>query len=75
MKEQKWDEIKKGSKIILENNTVFDSFDTQFVLKSGSYYITGFWANACGLSKDNAGINEYIIPSFELTYFKDIIGD
>lgn len=65
-----WNKIHKGSNVTLEHDTQFNGFDGVFILKAGIYKITGFYANACGLS-NNGQI--YYIPSIGLKQFKDII--
>ena len=70
-----WDTIRKGTKIILEKDSVFNGFDGEYVLIAGKYYICGFWANVCGLSTKNSSQNdvEYHIPAIQLRKFKGII--
>lgn len=73
---KKWIEVSIFSKIILEKDTIFPSLSGEKQkLKAGEYYVKGFWANACGISKDKnkMAMHEFIIPSFSLTKFKGII--
>ena len=47
-----WKKVPKGTKIHLKRNKCYPSFDKKVCLKKGEkYYISGFWANAMGLSK------------------------
>lgn len=73
MKTRKWDEIRKGSIIILDNDTEFNGFDGKQILCCGKYYITGFWANACGLSKAQGKEVDYLIPAIELQNFRGVV--
>lgn len=47
---KKWNTITKGSKIVLDNDTTFETLSGNTTIKAGEYYIAGFWANLCGLS-------------------------
>jgi len=73
---KKWNEITSGSKITLLQNTLFDGLGGEFLLNQGEYYIVGFWANICGLSKNRNDINkgccDIHIPSRSLNKFKEI---
>jgi hypothetical protein len=78
MKTQKYDEIKRGSKIKLLKNTEFLTFGNEkVILQKGYYFIIGFWANVCGLSKDKDDIKkqncQFDILAFALTNFENII--
>ncbi len=74
---KKWNEISKLSKITLLKNNKFNGFNGPFTLKKGNYYITGFWANACGLSltrKDALrGASQVFIPAGQLKKFENIV--
>ena len=74
-----WQTIRAGSKIVLEKDTEFTSpvSGTISNLKKGTYYIAGFWANACGVNSNRGeymgnGTAEWFIFPEELTQFKDI---
>lgn len=73
----KWNEIRRGSKIHLSNPTIFETLgDPAKLLQPGYYYITGFWANACGLSTNQKDVdavnNEVCIASAMLIKFDNI---
>ena len=73
----KWNEIRRGSKIHLSNPTIFETLgDSAKLLQPGYYYITGFWANACGLSTNQKDVdavnNEVCIASAMLIKFDNI---
>lgn len=73
MKIQKWNEIRKGSKITLLKETSFPSLGGSVdIIPAGQYYICGFWVNACGIAKEKNTLNEYVIPSKLLTKFENI---
>ena len=73
---QKWDKIRSGCKITLEQDTKFNGFDGLFTLSKGQYYIVGFWANACGLSTKKQDLYDQIsvnyIPAISLKEFKEV---
>jgi len=76
---KKWYEIRKGSKITLNNDEEFDSFDGKQIIKKGAYYIEGFRANACCLAttKEKAYLGDYeiVIASGQLTKFNEVDND
>ena len=66
-----WNKIPRGSKIHLSVAQVMQSFNGEpRYVKSGDYYITGFWVDMCGLNHTSAhGGNDINIRSRELTKF------
>lgn len=66
-----WDKIRSGSKIkLLEDKTLKGMNGEPRALKAGSYFITGFWGDMCGLNQTNPnGLNEVCIFSPELSNF------
>ena len=70
-----WREVPRGTKIRLEVGQMFKAFppkNEQFI-PSGDYYITGFWANVCGLGRASAhGGNDFVILSNALPAFNNI---
>lgn len=72
---KKWNEIHRDSKIVLSNDKVLKSFNGEpREVKAGTYYITGFWVDMCGLStvKPYINGNEVCIQSRELVAFDGI---
>jgi len=73
-----WNEIHRLSKITLCGDTNFHELEGNHIqiIPKGKYYISGFWANACGLSKTLEGarlqINDYLIYSKQLTAFNEV---
>jgi len=71
---KRWDKIFRGSKVIVKKDYSYTGFQgVPRVLKAGTYYINGFWADACGLrttAKD--GLNEQVIPSASLQFFYEV---
>lgn len=70
----KWYKIHRHSKITLQNHTVFATLgNTTALIRKGTYYITGFFANVCGLAstleKAQQGVNEHVIISSALKLF------
>ena len=78
MKTTKWNEITSGSEITLRDDKKFPTLSSPdgLLIKSGKYFIIGFWANLCGLSQDKADIQagccDIHIPSIMLTEFENI---
>lgn len=71
---QKWNEIRRDSKVTLKKDVTLRSFNGELRnVKAGNYYITGFWADMCGLStvKPYNG-NEVCIQSRELVAFDGV---
>jgi hypothetical protein len=70
-----WKTIPRGSKIHLSVGQMFKAFppkNEQFI-PSSDYYITGFWANVCGLGKKSAHEeNDFMILSSALPAFDNI---
>jgi hypothetical protein len=66
-----WGNIHQHTKIIVKKPYKYTGIDKkEETLQPGEYYITGFWADACGLNKTNPyGLNEKVIPSAALQYF------
>lgn len=78
MVQEKWNEIKARSKIVLERDMKMMGFNDEWRdLKAGTYYINGFWLDMCGLAttleKNRQCDNDVCIKSTELVHFKDII--
>lgn len=74
MKPTFWNKVYRGSKITLKKDKQFNGINGKQTLKAGNYYITGFWANICGLNTKNPnGENEFIIPSIQLKKFENIL--
>lgn len=79
MNKKTWDTIRARSKITLKEDTAFKGLckeDKPTILKRGTYYISGFWANMCGLSdtleKARENINDYGIFSIDLKKFEEV---
>lgn len=73
----KWYEVKQFSRIILDK--VFRYYDISgnpVDLLPGIYYITGFWADVCGLAKTKEDAkkirNDFVIPAKSLVFFNGI---
>ena len=73
-KTQKWNEIHRGSKITLAEDKTLKSFNGEpREVKAGQYYITGFWVDIVGLSKESGdSANDICIQSRELVNFNNI---
>ncbi len=75
----KWDNIPRLSKITLSEDTTFKELEGNHIqiIPKGVYYISGFWVNACGLSKTLKGarvlISDYLIFSIQLTAFNEVV--
>ena len=70
----KWDEVRKGSTVILLEDKEFPSFGgTKDLIKAGTYYVCGFWANVVGLSKTKDSLNDFVFSADLLTEFEGII--
>jgi len=71
---QKWYEAPQGKKITLPADTTLKGMNGEpRELTAGTYYITGFWGDLCGLNRTNPnGENEVCIQSRELTTFNEI---
>lgn len=79
MKNKKWNEITRYSKIVLDKDTLFHSVckgETDFIVPKGTYFICGFWVDAVGIAKtleDARGhVNDFFFSSRELTSFKGV---
>lgn len=66
-----WDKIRSGSKITLKEDMTLKGMNGEpRKLKAGNYFITGFWADICGLNQSNPNdSNEVCIQSPELSHF------
>ena len=74
MKTISWQEVRKGSKITLRKDRTLNGMNAEpRILKAGTYYINGFWADICGLSfKKPNGTNDVCILSTELPAFEEV---
>lgn len=70
----KWNQTPRGTKVELKVGQLLPSFNGQpRFIPSGHYFITGFWANVCGLNRTSArGENELVIESRALVAFTGI---
>lgn len=73
----KWDDIRSNTKVILNKPFKFNGFDgVECLMPSGTYYINGFWGNACGLRTTHKiqekSFNEFVINARDLVYFEGI---
>jgi len=69
-----WDITHIYTKVFLANDTEFESFKGKIIIKSGFYFISGFWANVVGLSTTHKNAletkTEYHIKSVNLKIFQ-----
>ena len=65
-----WDRVSRGTKVLLTSPLKFKGLNGNETLQPGEYYVVGFWANACGLSKKKNSISDTYIPSGLLNVFK-----
>ena len=67
----KWDKVCRGTKIYLEKDMILKSFNNETrEVKSGFYFITGFWLDIVGLSKISASsLNDVGLKYKELNNF------
>lgn len=73
MKTRKWNEVRRGSRVILSKAFNFIGLDCEKkTLPVGKYWVSGFWGNACGLSFQRRGYNDIVIPSITLKNFDGI---
>lgn len=75
---QSWKKIPRGSKITLSQDSTLKSFNGELrQIPKGTYYITGFWVDICGLAtsqqKARQQSNDYCIQSQELSAFNEVI--
>ena len=70
---ENWDKIHRLSKIIVKKDYEYIGLGGKSTLKVGTYFITGFWADAVGLSDTLNGAreinNKCILPSKALMRF------
>ena len=69
-----WDITHIYTKVFLVNDTEFESFKGKIIIKSGYYFISGFWADVVGLSLTHKNAletkTEYHIKSVNLKNFQ-----
>ena len=68
-----WNQIHRLSKVTLKEDLVYTGFEGKTILKKGVYFISGFWANAMGLSDSLKSArkinNKWVLPSVCLKEF------
>ncbi len=71
---KKWNEIRQFSKVTLPETKNLKSFNGELKkIEAGTYYITGFWVDMCGLStKKGDQLNDICIQSKELRAFNEV---
>ena len=70
---KKYTEVRAGSQIVLKQDTTLKGMNGDpRHLKAGKYFVNGFWADICGLSKRSNTPNEVGIQARELVAFEGI---
>ncbi len=76
---KRWDKIRAGSKITLSKDTYFKGLckgEKDTLIKKGTYFINGFWANAVGIGLNKQDVydsnNKYGIYSIQLKKFNEV---